>query len=90
MYYHIQLLERDETKTIQDLWNPTVTYYANYPLESIRENIADLATLLVKTSRANENGKLMAVRKKYANKKFARISQIAGKHFVIIQFFIIC
>jgi len=71
------LLERDETKTIQDLWNPTVTYYANYPLESIRENIADLATLLVKTSRANENGELMSVRKKYANKKFARISQIA-------------
>ena len=53
-------------------------------MESIRENIADLATLLVKTSRANENGKLMAVRKKYANKKFARISQIAGKYFVII------
>ena len=55
-------------------------------MESIRENIADLATLLVKTSRANENGKLMAVRKKYANKKFARISQIAGKYLVMIPF----
>lgn len=71
------LFERDETKTIQELWNPTVAFYSHYPLESIRENIIDLATLLVKTSRANENGKLMAVRKKYANKKFAKISQIA-------------
>ena len=39
----------------------------------------------MKTSRANENGKLMAVRKKYANKKFAKISQIAGKNLIIMS-----
>ena len=71
-------METDESKTIQELWTPTVAFYAHYELDSIRENIIDLATLLVKTSRASENGKLMAVRKKYANKKFAKISQIPG------------
>jgi len=70
------LLERDENKTIQELWTETVSYYSNYTLESIRDNIVELASLIVKTSSANEAGKIMAVRKKYANKKFAKISQI--------------
>ena len=57
-----------------------MSYYSNYTLESIRDNIVELASLIVKTSSANEAGKIMAVRKKYANKKFAKISQIPGKY----------
>ena len=72
---------RDRNKTIQELWTSTVSYYSNYTLESIRDNIVELASLIVKTSSANEAGKIMAVRKKYANKKFAKISQIPGKYF---------
>jgi len=71
------LLERDETKTIQDLWTPTVAFYAHYSLESIRDHVIDLASILVKTSSANASGKLMAIRKKYQNKKFAKISELS-------------
>lgn len=70
------LLERDDTKTIEDLWTPTVSFYAHYELDSIKDDIVKLAQIIVKTSRASENGKLLAVRKKYAHKKFAKISQI--------------
>lgn len=71
------LLERDESKTIEDLWTPTLSFYAHYELNSIKDDIVKLAQLLVKTSKAKESDKLMAVRKKYGNKKFAKISQIS-------------
>lgn len=70
------LLERDETKTIQDLWTPTIAFYADYTLDTIKDTVVELASLILKTSRANESAKQTAIRRKYANKKFAKISQL--------------
>ena len=72
-------MERDAKKTIRDLWTPTIEFYAHYSLEAIKEDVESLASLVFSTSKSNESAKLMAVRKKYANKKFAKISQLPGK-----------
>lgn len=72
----LTLLERDAKKTIRDLWTPTIEFYAHYSLESIKEDVVSLASLVLSTSKSNQSAKLMAVRKKYANKKFAKISEL--------------
>lgn len=69
----MMVYEGDNKKNIQQLWSPTLEYYA-YKLNSIAGLVQDLAQHLLKISGAREATRLMAVRKKYSDKKFVNIS----------------
>lgn len=66
-----------EDKTIRELWTPTLVHYTSYSLEAIAGPIKQLAGLLLATTKAPENAKLMAVRKKYEDKKMSKIARLA-------------
>jgi len=70
----LKVLDQDQ-KSLSQLWSPTLVHYTSYKLSEISDTVAKLATLVLTTSRAPENSKLLAVRKKYEDKKMSRISK---------------
>merc|ERR1719412_1442925 len=66
--------ENDPEVTLKQLWNSTIEHYTFYKLKSIREVIQLLAGHLLKVSRASDSARIMAVKKKYLDKKFIRVS----------------
>jgi len=66
--------ETDPSNTLQRLWSSTLTHYSFYSLNSIAELVQELADHLLKVSRSKESNRIMAVRKKYSDKKFVRVS----------------
>lgn len=68
---------RDDSRSVMELWSPTLIHYTGYSFDQISETIQKLADLLLTTSRAPENAKLMAVRKKYEDKKLSKIAKLA-------------
>lgn len=71
----LKVLDRDE-KNLRELWNPTLTHYTSYTFDMISDTVTKLAALMVQTSTAPENAKLMAVRKKYEDKKLSKIAKL--------------
>jgi len=66
--------EQDPKKGLRQIWNQTLEHYTFYSLTSIAELIQQLAGNLLKVSRASDSARIMAVRKKYLDKKFLRVS----------------
>lgn len=66
--------ESDPKKTIRQLWNSTVEHYTFYKFNSIAGLVQEIAGYLLKISRASESTRIMAVRKKYSDKKFLGVS----------------
>lgn len=66
-----------EEKPLSELWNETLRYYSQYELKDISETIQQVASMVLTTTRAPEKSKLLAIRKKYANKKFGKIADFA-------------
>jgi len=64
-----------EEKPLSELWNETLRYYSQYELKDISEIIQQVASMVLTTTRAPEKSKLLAIRKKYANKKFGKIAE---------------
>ena len=64
-----------EDKALSELWSTTLQYYSQYSLEEIASTLKQVATIVLATSRAPEKSMLLAIRKKYANKKFGMISE---------------
>ena len=62
-----------------EYWTPTLAYYAMYEWLEIAEISKELLVMIQKTSNAPDDAKLMAVRKKYSNKKFGMVSVRAQK-----------
>lgn len=66
--------EHDQRKTLHQIWNANLEHFTCYSLTSIAELIQPLAGHLLKVSRASDSARIMAVRKKYLDKKFLRVS----------------
>ena len=54
-----------------------MVHYTSYKFNEISETVSKLAELVLTTSKAPETAKLLAVRKKYEDKKMSRISKTA-------------
>merc|ERR1712126_316262 len=65
--------ENDPEVTLKLLWNSTIEHYTFYKLSSIADLVQELADHLLKVS-ATKDTRLMAVRKKYSDKKFIRVA----------------
>jgi len=65
--------ENDPEVTLKQLWNSTIEHYTFYKLTSIADLVQELADHLLKVS-ATKDTRLMAVRKKYSDKKFIRVA----------------
>jgi len=65
--------ENDPEVTLKQLWNSTIEHYTFYKLSSIADLVQELADHLLKVS-ATKDTRLMAVRKKYSDKKFIRVA----------------
>jgi len=63
-----------EDKPLSELWNSTLQYYSQYQLQDIAQTLQQVASMVLTTTRAPEKSKLLAIRKKYANKKFGKIA----------------
>merc|ERR1712136_363267 len=63
-----------EEKPLSELWNSTLQYYSQYQLQDIAQTLQQVASMVLTTTRAPEKSKLLAIRKKYANKKFGKIA----------------
>jgi len=72
----LKVLDQDN-KSVSELWSPTLVHYTSYKFREISETIQKLAELVLTTSKAPETAKLLAVRKKYEDKKMSRISKTA-------------
>jgi len=64
-----------EDKPLSELWNTTLQYYSQYSLEDISSTLQKIAAMVLTTTRAPEKSKLLAIRKKYSNKKFGKIAE---------------
>jgi len=64
-----------EERPLSEIWNNTLEYYSQYSLEDISQLVQDVATMVLTTTRAPEKAKLLAIRKKYSNKKFGKIAE---------------
>lgn len=64
-----------EDRPLSEIWNTTLEYYSQYRLEDISETLKGLANMVLNTTKAPEKSKLLAIRKKYSNKKFGRIAE---------------
>jgi len=65
--------ENDPEMTLKQLWNSTIEHYTFYKLTSIADLVQELAGHLLQVS-ATKDTRLMAVRKKYSDKKFIRVA----------------
>jgi cyclin B len=72
----LKVLDRDE-KSIQELWTPTLVYYTAYPIEKLRKMVTELASWVWDTTKQPADAKLMAVRKKYEDKKLSKIAGLS-------------
>merc|ERR1712080_135405 len=66
--------EHDTKKSFHQVWNPTLEHFTLYSLTSLAELIQPLAGHLLKVSRASDSSRNTAVRKKYLDKRFLRVS----------------
>lgn len=74
----LKVLDRmEEDKSIVEMWNSTLVHYTAYTFDAISETVKKLADLLLTTSKAPASSKLMAVRKKYEDKKLSKIAMLA-------------
>jgi len=74
----LKVLDRmEEDKSIVEMWNSTLIHYTTYTFDAISETVKQLADLMWNTSKAPASAKLMAVRKKYEDKKLSKISMLA-------------
>lgn len=74
----LKVLDRmEEDKSIVEMWNSTLVHYTTYTFDAISETVKKLADLLLTTSKAPASAKLMAVRKKYEDKKLSKIAMLA-------------
>lgn len=74
----LKVLDRmEENKSIVEMWNSTLVHYTTYTFDAISETVKKLADLLLTTSKAPASAKLMAVRKKYEDKKLSKIAMLA-------------
>merc|ERR1719458_1916689 len=74
----LKVLDRmEEDKSIVEMWNSTLVHYTTYTFDAISETVKKLADLLLTTSKAPASSKLMAVRKKYEDKKLSKIALLA-------------
>jgi len=64
----------DEGKPWSELWDPTLEYFSQYRLQDIAQTLQQVASMVLATTRAPEKAKLMAIRTKYADKKFGKIA----------------
>jgi len=71
----LYVLDRDE-KSVEELWTPTLIHYTSYSLDKIRSTIQELATHVWETTNKPDSDKLLAVRKKYEDKKLSKIAKI--------------
>merc|ERR1711974_18535 len=72
----LKVLDRDE-KSIQELWTPTLVHYTAYSFEKLRKMITELASWVWDTTKQPADAKLMAVRKKYEDKKLSKIAGLS-------------
>merc|ERR1712165_635069 len=72
----LKVLDRDE-KSIHELWTPTLTFYTSYSFDNISKYVQQLASCVYETNKAPDSAKLMAVRKKYEDKKLSKIAKLA-------------
>jgi len=72
----LKVLDHDN-RPVSELWTPTLVHYTSYKFKEISETVSKLAELVLTTSKAPETAKLLAVRKKYEDKKMSRISKTA-------------
>merc|ERR1712179_875821 len=70
----VMAYENDPRNTLERLWSSKLAYYTQYTLSSIADLIQELAGHLLSVSRAKEPSLIMAVRKKYSNKKYIGVS----------------
>jgi len=66
-----------EERPLSEIWNSTLEYYSQYSLDEIAGTIKDVSNTVLTTTRAPEKAKLLAIRKKYSNKKFGKIAEYA-------------
>lgn len=73
----IKFFDDDADKPVREYWTPTLAYYTLYEWPEIAELVNKLLMMIKKTCEARPDAKLMAIRQKYSNKKFAKIALIA-------------
>jgi len=66
--------EHDQGKSLHQIWNATLEHFTCYSLTAMAELIQSLAGHLLTVSRASDSARLMAVRRKYLDKRFLRVS----------------
>jgi len=64
-----------EERPLSEIWTSTLEYYSQYSLNDIAQTVQDIANIVLATTRAPEKSKLLAIRKKYSNKKFGKIAE---------------
>ncbi len=68
-------MDKDD-KSIREMWTSTLVFYSHYTFDAIADAVKEIANIVLTTVNAPENAKLMAVRKKYDDKKFSRIARL--------------
>lgn len=75
--FSLRVLDPDvENSKGSEYWTTTLAHYSSYKFDEIAPLIKDLAKLVKKVTNAPQDAKLMAVRKKYGDKKGMRIAKI--------------
>jgi len=64
-----------EERPLSEIWTSTLEYYSQYSLNDIAQTVQDISNIVLATTRAPEKSKLLAIRKKYSNKKFGKIAE---------------
>jgi len=72
--FSLKALDIDD-KPLSELWTSTLQYYSQYSVEDFASTLQQVAQMVLNTTRAPEKSKLLAIRKKYANKKFGKIAE---------------
>jgi len=72
--FSLKALDTDE-KTLSELWTPSLEYFSQYSVQDFSGTLQQVAQMVLNTTRAPEKSKLLAVRKKYAHKKFGKIAE---------------
>jgi len=72
--FSLKALDIDD-KPLSELWTSTLQYYSQYSVEDFAGTLQQVAQMVLNTTRAPEKSKLLAIRKKYANKKFGKIAE---------------
>jgi len=73
----LKVLDLEKDKPIRELWSPTLIHYTGLRFDAIAGTVEKLANLVLTTSKAMENSKLGAVKKKYEDKKLSKIARLS-------------